>query len=66
MALRYARVGEKEKAFEWLEKASEEPLSSPMTTHPHVDFLRDDPRYEQFLRKLNLPEEAIQKALALR
>ncbi len=66
MALRYARIGDKDRAFEWLEKASEEPLSSSMTTHPQIDSLRDDPRYEQFLRKLNLPEEAIQKALALR
>jgi hypothetical protein len=29
------------------------------------DPLRDDPRYEQLLRKLNLPEEAIQRHLAV-
>ena len=31
---------------------------------PFWDPLRDDPRFEQLLRKMNLPEEAITRHLA--
>jgi tetratricopeptide (TPR) repeat protein len=57
----YARLGQKDQAFEWLEELWELPLwgyeASPAC--PFWDSLRDDPRFEQLLRKLNLPEEAI-------
>ena len=33
---------------------------------PRLDPLRDDPRLEELLRKQKLPEEAIQRHLALR
>jgi serine/threonine-protein kinase len=64
----YTSLGEIDQAFEWLDKAYEEkdaqmhffladPVSAP---------LRDDPRYEELLRKINLPDDVIQKHLAYR
>ncbi len=52
IALDYVRLGEKDQAFEWLEKAYQErdaelrSLSSPM-----FDSLRSDPRFTALLRK---------------
>ena len=60
----YASAGERDMAFEWLEKAYELPVVVPFVTDARFDSLRDDPRFEQLLRKLNLPEDAIQRHLA--
>ncbi|MGW8179598.1 MAG: tetratricopeptide repeat protein, partial [bacterium] len=63
----YVKLGEKDKAFEWLEKAWSTPLwgneDAPLSYF--WDSLRDDHRFEKLLRKHNLPEEAIQRHLAL-
>lgn len=66
IALVYAGLGRKGKAFEWLEEAFRErsPLL-PVIVGALWDPLRDDPRYEGLLRKLNLPEDAIQRHRAL-
>jgi TolB-like protein/Tfp pilus assembly protein PilF len=68
MARFYVELGEKDKAFEWLEKAWSTPLWGDENAPScyYWDSLRDDPRFEQLLRKQNLPEEAIQRHLALR
>ena len=69
-AAHYARLGDYNKAFEWLEKAwcSDLPLwgfeNAPSCWR--WDSLRDDPRFEKLLRRVNLPEEAIQRHLAPR
>jgi tetratricopeptide (TPR) repeat protein len=65
-ARRYARMGEKDLAFDWLEKTYELPVGIYFMGDAVFDSLRDDPRIEELLRKLNLPEEAIQRHLALR
>ncbi len=52
----YAHLGEKDQAFEQLEKAYEEhnvDLTS-IRTHPAYDPLRDDPRFQDLLRRMNL------------
>ena len=53
----YGFAGEKEKSIEWLEMAYE--LRDPMM--PYIsgftfDLLVDDPRYQDLLRRMNLPE----------
>jgi len=53
----YAGLGEKDKAFEWLEKAfqTKEDLPSIKWRIP-FESLRDDPRYKDLLKRMNLPE----------
>ncbi len=54
----YAHAGDKDRALEWLEKAYER--GSPNLQHIGVgwdwDILRDDPRFQDLLRRMNLPE----------
>ena len=51
----HARLGEKEKAFEWLEKAYNEREGLVyIKVHPSYDPLRDDPRFQDLLRRMNL------------
>lgn len=54
----YAWRGEKDKAFEWLERAYQQRDGglSDMKTDPPLAGLRSDPRYTAFLRKMRLPE----------
>jgi len=59
VALEYARLGEKEKAFEWLERACQErsrALVYVLRADPQFDLLRSDPRYQQLLQRIGLPE----------
>jgi tetratricopeptide (TPR) repeat protein len=57
IASAYARLGERDRAFEWLERAYAE--RSPGM--PHVrellqfDSLRSDPRFADLLRRIGLP-----------
>jgi TolB-like protein/Tfp pilus assembly protein PilF len=61
----FTSLGEIDRAFEWLDKAYEEKdLQLPwFFSDPPSEPLRSDPRWEQLLRKLNLPEEVISKHL---
>ncbi len=55
-AMAYAKIGEKDKAFEWLEKAFEV-RSRFVTTigiEPMLDSLRSDPRFDELLEKVGL------------
>lgn len=53
----YTRAGKNDKAFEWLEKAYEEHDSNMpyLSVDPIFDSLRDEPRYWDLLRRMNLP-----------
>jgi TolB-like protein/Tfp pilus assembly protein PilF len=54
----YAWRGDKDKAFEWLERAyaqRDEGLTN-IKIDPVIYSLRSDPRYKALLRKMNLPE----------
>ena len=51
-------LGDKEKTFEWLEKAfqvrdSGLPL---LRIGPTFEPIRDDPRYKDLIKRMNLPE----------
>ena len=53
----YAGLGEKDKAFEWLEKAYEDRSISgaaEIKVDPIFDPLRSDPRFQDLLRRINL------------
>ena len=55
----YAELGEKEQAFEWLEKAYEERSSALVHLGDGIpctcDALRSDPRFADLLRRIGLP-----------
>ncbi|MBN1274221.1 MAG: protein kinase [Candidatus Aminicenantes bacterium] len=55
----YSYAGEKEKALDWLEKGWESGIDANNTyigVMPHyVDLLGDEPRFQELLRKMNLP-----------
>ena len=55
-AIIYTGLGDKDRAFEWLEKGVEEktPLIFRLKTRPIFEPLRSDPRYAELLRKMNL------------
>jgi hypothetical protein len=52
----YAGIGEKDLAFQWLEKAYEErnPLLAYAKVMPRFDALRSDPRFAAPLKRLGL------------
>jgi eukaryotic-like serine/threonine-protein kinase len=52
----YARMGDKERAFVWLEKAYREQDSGLVSlgVEPIFDGMRGDPRFQDLLRRLNL------------
>jgi adenylate cyclase len=54
----HAQLGETETAFEWLEKAYVERASSLilLNVDPAWDPLRDDPRFEDLVRRMNFPQ----------
>ena len=57
MALTHIGLGEKEQALDWLEKAFElgEPVAR-LNYVPLLNSLRFEPRYQELLSRLNLPE----------
>jgi serine/threonine protein kinase/tetratricopeptide (TPR) repeat protein len=57
MAAIYAALGEKEKAFEWLEKSYQDrslAVGLGMKSFPGFDPLRSDPRFADLLHRMNL------------
>jgi len=57
VAVLYAIAGENDQAFEWLEKSLEERNPQMPYVDAYVEFerLRSDPRFQDLLRKMNLP-----------
>ena len=49
----YVGLGEKDKAFEWLEKAFQERQLEPLS--PLLDPVREDPRFIDLMQRMNLP-----------
>ena len=61
VALVHAGLGDKDKAFESLEKAFDErsTLLTYLKMDPRFDSLRSDPRFKAMLRRLNFLEEPV-------
>jgi serine/threonine-protein kinase len=57
-ALAYTRLADKEQAFAWLAKAEQERngLIPSIKLDPIYDSLRDDLRFKDLLKRMNLPE----------
>ena len=52
----YARAGDKERVIEWLGKAYEEHNNNlPYMRTPAFDLVRDDPRFQDLVRRVGLP-----------
>jgi hypothetical protein len=58
IALIYAALGEKDKAFAELEKsfAERDYLLPRINVEPFMDPIRDDPRFKDLARRIGLPE----------
>jgi TolB-like protein/DNA-binding winged helix-turn-helix (wHTH) protein/Tfp pilus assembly protein PilF len=58
IALVYAGMGEKDQAFQWLEKAYEEryPWLIHLKTEPRFEPLHSDPRFQDLVRRIGLPQ----------
>jgi tetratricopeptide (TPR) repeat protein len=58
LATFYAALGEKDKAFAKLNKSYEnrENIMSQLKVDPRLDSLRDDPRFQELLRKVGFPQ----------
>ncbi len=57
-AIAYIRLADKEQAFAWLNRAAQERnrLIFDVKTDPIYDSLRDDARFKDLLKRMNLPE----------
>jgi TolB-like protein/Tfp pilus assembly protein PilF len=55
----YADAGNKDQTFDWLEKAVEARAANTPWIHviPHFAFLRNEPRFRDLLRRMNIPLE---------
>ncbi len=58
IAVDYARLGDKDKAFEYLNKAYDqrEPQIAELKIRLPLSYLRDDPRFKELVRKVGFPE----------
>lgn len=59
IAMTYAMAGEKEETIEWLERSLEvrDPNMPHIGIFPGLDIVRDDPRFHELLRRMNLPAD---------
>jgi tetratricopeptide (TPR) repeat protein len=60
-AAQYAALGEKENAFEWMEKAytDREPMMALLNTDPAYDSLRSEPRFGDLLRRIRVATQTV-------
>src|SRR5580700_9899952 len=56
IAMIYASMGNNEQAMHWLEKAYEERFNPSILLRSGFDPLRSDPRFEEFMHRVGLPE----------
>ena len=58
VAVIYAGLGEKEQAFQWLEKADEERSTELvfLKVDPRLDPLRNDSRFQELVKRVGVPQ----------
>jgi TolB-like protein/DNA-binding winged helix-turn-helix (wHTH) protein/Tfp pilus assembly protein PilF len=56
IAMIYASMGDNDQAMHWLERAYEERFNPSILLRSGFDPLRSDPRFEEFMRRIGLPE----------
>lgn len=57
MVYLYASLGDRDQAFKWLEKAMrDKDAVGYLKVDPHMDSLRSDPRFQEMLRRVGLPQ----------
>jgi len=59
MVFAYGALGDKDRAFYWLEKAyrAKEDIVVALTVLPELDSLREDARFQEIVRRVNLPHK---------
>jgi TolB-like protein len=62
MAIAYAGMGDRDQAFQWLEKAYQErcPWLIHLRAEPRLESLHDDPRFDSLARRIGLPPSVSQ------
>jgi Tfp pilus assembly protein PilF len=56
LAAIYAALGDRDTAFQWLDRAYERRIVWPLKVHPVMDPLRGDRRYAELLKKVGLAD----------
>ena len=58
VAIQYAAIGDNDEAFKWLEKAYDdrEMWLEWLRSDPLWDLLRDDPRFDELIARMNFPQ----------
>jgi hypothetical protein len=58
MGSAYAAIGDADRAFQWLEKAYEahDTFLPWLKVDPELDELRGDPRFDDLVRRIGIPE----------
>jgi len=56
IAIVYASLGDKDQAMNWLEKGYEERFNPGVLLRPGFDPLRSDPRFQNLVHRIGLPE----------
>jgi TolB-like protein/DNA-binding winged helix-turn-helix (wHTH) protein/Flp pilus assembly protein TadD len=57
IAVVYASLGDADQAMNWLEKGYEERFNPSVLLRPGFDPLRSDPRFEDLVRRIGLPDK---------
>ena len=61
----YGVLGQRDQAFEWLDRAYEQRIIWFLKVHPLLDYVRDDPRYGRLLEKTGLSNEQRRSAFGV-
>ncbi|HLW75864.1 MAG TPA: tetratricopeptide repeat protein [Bryobacteraceae bacterium] len=61
VALIYGALGDRDRAFGWLDRAYQNHKIALLKVHPMLDPLRSDPRYPALLKKVGLDDRSLHK-----